>query len=105
MTQQPIGRGPGAHVDTSTPELRKHIRAIEAGNRLEAEWMADERLEELVGFCDLVVSHAISAREGAWRRDRAVAGVHLGHARGALILALKFFNSLPSDASGKWGEA
>ncbi len=67
--------------------------------------MADERLGQIVEFCDLVVSHAISAREGAWRRDQAVAGVHLGHARGALILALKLFNSLPSDAGGKGGVA
>ncbi len=88
-------------VGASTPELKWHLREIERGNRLEADWMSDARLEELVGLCDLVASHVISAREGAWRRDQGLAGVHLGHARGALILALKFFNSLPPDASGK----
>ncbi len=92
-------------VGASTPELRKHIRAIEEGNRAEAEWMSDARLDELASFCDLAVSHLISAREGAWRRDQGLAGVHLGHARGALILALKFFNALSSDASGKGGAA
>ena len=34
------------NVRAQTPELAKHLRAIEEDNRRDREWMADERLEE-----------------------------------------------------------
>ena len=87
-------------VCAPTPELKKHQREIEVGNRRDAEWMADERLDELVSLCDIVSSHSISAREAAWRRDQTLLGTHLRHARNGLVLALKTFNLLPSDTDG-----
>jgi hypothetical protein len=81
------------------PELGKHLRAIEEGNRGDREWMAEERLAELVTLCDIVASHSTSAREAAWRRDQALLRTHLRHAREGLVLALKTFNSLPGDPS------
>jgi len=81
-----------------TPELKRHLREIAEGNRRDREWMAVDRLEEVVGLCDLVASHAISASEGARRRDQALLGEHLRHARGALVLAIGVFKSLPFDA-------
>jgi hypothetical protein len=51
-------------MNAPTPELAKQLRAIEAGNRHDREWMAD-RLEEIVFLCDIVSSHSISAREAA----------------------------------------
>jgi hypothetical protein len=79
------------------PELRKHLGAIQAGNRLDREWMSDERFNEIAWFSDIVGSHLISAREAAFRRDRSLLGDHLRHAREGLVLALKTFNILPSD--------
>jgi hypothetical protein len=87
------------NAQTSIPELAKHQRAIEEDNRHDREWMADERLDELVLLCDIVSSHSISAREAAWRRDQALLGTHLRHAREGLMLALRTFNTLPPDAS------
>jgi hypothetical protein len=82
-----------------TPELAKHLRAIEEDNRRDREWMADERLAELVFLCEIVSSHSTSAREAAWRRDQTLLGMHLRHAREGLILALKTFNALPPEVS------
>ena len=84
---------------TQTPELAKHLRAIEEGNRRDALWMADERLDELVFLCDIVASHSIIAREGARMGDQALLETHLRHAREGLMLALKTYKALPSDAS------
>jgi hypothetical protein len=77
-----------------SPELKKHLREIEEGNRRDAEWLADDwTTEELVKLCDIVASHSVSAREAAWRQDPCLTGTHLRHARGALILAIKVFNA------------
>lgn len=81
------------------PELARHLRAIKQGNRRDAEWMAEERLDELVFLCDIVRSHSTCASEAAWRRDQALLGTHLRHSREGLILALKTFKALPSDTS------
>ena len=83
------------------PELRKHLLAIEAGNLVDREWMSDERFDEIVSFCGIVASHCTSAAEAAWRRDQVLTGTHLRHAREGLMLALKIFNMLPSDAGGR----
>jgi hypothetical protein len=58
---------------------------------------ADELLDELAMLLDIVTSHAISAREAAWRRDREVAGAHLRHARDGLKLALRTYNELGAE--------
>jgi hypothetical protein len=79
------------------PELKKHLRAIESGNVIDRLWMEDERFDEIVSFCGIVASHCTSAAEAAWRRDKALTGTHLRHAREGLVLALKTFNMLPSD--------
>ena len=63
------------------PELARHLRAIEDDNRRDREWMAEERLDELIFLCEIVSSHSISAREAAWRRDQPLLGAHLRHAR------------------------
>ena len=41
----------------SSPELRKHSRAIEAGNCIDRLWMEDERFDEIVSLCDIAASH------------------------------------------------
>jgi hypothetical protein len=78
-----------------TPELARHFRAIEDSNHRVQEWLADDRLEELVMLCDIIASHSTSAREAAWRRDQTLLGMHLQHARESLKLALKTFGLLP----------
>jgi hypothetical protein len=82
-----------------TPELAKHLRAIEEGNRRDREWMADERLEEIIRLCGLVDSHLISAGHAARRRDQALLGYHLRHAWDDLILARQEYKALPSETS------
>jgi hypothetical protein len=82
-----------------TPELAAHLRAIEKGNHRDREWMADERFNEIVFLCDIVISHLTSAREHAWRCEQMKLGEELRHARGGLILVLKTFNVLPPEAS------
>ena len=68
-------------MNAPTPELAKQLRAIEAGNRHDREWMAEDRLDEIVFLCDIVSSHSISAREAARRGDQPLLGTHLRHAR------------------------
>jgi hypothetical protein len=87
------------NVRTPTPELAKHLRAIEEGNRRDREWMADERLDELVFLCEIVASHCTSAREAAWRRDQTLLGDHMRHAWEGLQAARSLFKALPTDAS------
>jgi hypothetical protein len=86
-------------MNAPTPELAKHLRAIEAGNQRDHEWMADERFDESVLLCDIVISHLISAREAAWRRDQKLLGDHMRHAWEGLQAARSLFKALPSDAS------
>jgi hypothetical protein len=81
-----------------SPELARHQRAIDEGNRRDREWMVDERLEEIVRLCGLIDSHVISAGQAAWRRDQALLGYHLGRARADLISALQAYKALPPDA-------
>lgn len=83
------------------PELNKHLRAIEAGNIIDRDWMSDERFDEIVELCAIAESHLVSAREAGFRRDKTLLGTHLRHAREGLILALKTFNMLPSDVGGR----
>jgi hypothetical protein len=81
-------------ASAQTPELKRHLRDIEEGNRRSAEWLADDwDTDELIRLCGLVASHAISAGEAARRQDPGLTGTHLRHRRGALILALKVFNA------------
>lgn len=90
-----------APVSASLPELKKHLRAIEASNSVDRLWMADERFDEIVSLCGIVASHCASAAEAAWRRDQALTGTHLRHAREGLMLALKAFNTLPEADGGR----
>ena len=83
-----------------TPELTRHLRAIAECSRRDREWMADDRFDELVWLLDISISHLISAREAAWRRDQRLLGTHLGHGREALILALKTSKALPEASVG-----
>jgi hypothetical protein len=46
-----------APVSASLPELKKHLRAIEAGNEIDRLWMGDERFDELVSLCSIAASH------------------------------------------------
>jgi hypothetical protein len=81
----------------SSPELRKHLRGIEASNRIDRLWMEDERFDEVVSLCDVADSHLISAREAGFRRDRSLLGDHLRRARDGLKLAIQTYNMLPAD--------
>jgi hypothetical protein len=97
----PAPKAADVPASASPPELKKHLRAIEAGNRVDRLWMEDERFDELVSLCGIASSHCTSAAEAAWRRNQALTGTHLRHAREGLMLALKIFNLLPSDAGGR----
>ena len=81
----------------SSPELRKHLRGIEASNRIDRLWMEGERFDEIVSLCDIADSHLVSAREAGFRRDRSLLGDHLRRARDGLRLAIQTFNMLPAD--------
>jgi hypothetical protein len=85
----------------STAELKKHLRAIEASNTIDRLWMQDERFDEVISLCGIVASHCTSAAEATWRRDQALTGTHLRHAREGLMLALKAFNTLPEADRGR----
>ena len=84
-----------------TPELAKHLWAIDESNRHDREWMAEDRLNEIVFLCDVVASHSISAREAGRRGDKPLLGTHLLHAREGLMLALKTYKALPSEAASE----
>ena len=86
-------------MNAPTPELAKQLRAIEAGNRHDREWMAEDRLDEIVFLCDIVSSHSISAREAARRGDQPLLGTHLRHACEGMMLAIKTFKVLPLETS------
>ena len=86
-----------------SPELSKHLRAIEESNRAYRDWIAGEagdaddvRFNEIRTLCNIAASHGISAGEAAYRQDQNLLGEHLRHAREALVLALKAFNALGS---------
>ncbi len=83
------------NAQSPTPELARHLRVIEEDNRRDREWMADERLEEIIRLCGFVDSHIICASQAAWRRDQALLGHHLQCARTELISALQTYNMLP----------
>ena len=70
-------------------ELEAHKRVIEQSNRAARAWDCDEKFDELFRLCAIVGSHMISAGEAAWRQDEKLLTTHLGHAREALILALR----------------
>lgn len=90
----------GAAVSApAIPELARHRRAIAAANRVDREWMEDERFDELVSLFDIVASHTVSAREAAFRRDRTLLGEHLNHARNGLKLTIQIYNLLPKDGA------
>jgi hypothetical protein len=84
---------------TQTPELAKHLRSIEEDNRRDREWMADDRLEEIIRLCGFVDSHMICAGQAAWRGDQGLLGYHLRHAWDDLKAARMEFKGLPSEAS------
>jgi len=70
-------------------ELAAHRRQIAHENRQARAWNTEEKFEEMIRLASIVESHVVSAREAAWRQDEALLRTHLGHAREALILALK----------------
>jgi hypothetical protein len=84
-----------------TPDLKKHLRAIDAGNHVARFRMEDERFDAIESLCNIAGSHCASAALSSWRRDKDLTGIHLRHARNALVLVLKVFNTLPSDAGGR----
>jgi hypothetical protein len=82
-----------------SPELAKHLRAIEEDNRRDREWLADEHFDEIAFHIEIVSSHLVSAREAARRRDQGLLGYHLRHAWDDLAAARRVFKALPSEAS------
>ena len=78
-----------------TPELAKHMRKIEDGNRVDRCWMEEERLAELEHLCDIVSRHFSIAREAASVRDRKVLGDYIRSGVENVRQALKVFKLLP----------
>jgi hypothetical protein len=82
-----------------TPELTKHLRSIEAGNRLDREWMADERFDALIEMSDRAMSLWLSIREAAYRRERATLEIHCPQIRALTLGAFETVKALPPVAS------
>jgi hypothetical protein len=87
------------NVRTPTPELAKHLRAIEEGNQRDREWMADEHFDEIVRLIEIVSSHLICAREAGRRGDQGLLGYHMSAAWDDLRSARREFKALPSHAN------
>jgi hypothetical protein len=81
------------------PELTKHLRAIDEGNRRDREWMAEERFDEIVRLIEIVSSHLICAREAGRRGDEGLLGYHMSAAWDDLQSARREFKALPSHAN------
>jgi hypothetical protein len=82
-----------------TPELAKHLRTIQDGNRADREWMADERYESLVEMSDRAISLWLSIREAARRRERAPLDMHCPQIRVLTLGVFETVKELPPEAS------
>jgi hypothetical protein len=83
---------------TPEPELAKHLRAIEARNRREREWMADDRYDALVEMSDKAISLWLSIREASYRRERAILDIHCPQIRALTLGAFETVKALPPEA-------
>jgi hypothetical protein len=86
-------------MNAPSPELAKHRRAIEEGNRLDRDWMADERFHALVEMSDRAMSLWLSIREAAYRRERATLEIHCPQIRALTLGAFETVKALPPVAS------
>jgi hypothetical protein len=86
-----------------TPELAKHMRAIQEGNRRDREWMADDRFDALVEMSDRAISLWLSIREGAYRRERATLDIHCPQIRALTLGAFETVKILPPESVGNAG--
>ena len=86
-------------MNAPSPELAKHRRAIEEGNRLDRDWMADERFDALVEMSDRAMSLWLSIREAAYRRERATLEIHCPQIRALTLGAFETVKLLPSERS------
>jgi hypothetical protein len=82
-----------------TPELARHLRALEEGNRSDREWMADERFEALVEMSDRAISLWVSIREASYRRERATLDIHCPQIRALTLGAFETVKALPLEPS------
>ena len=83
----------------TTPELAKHLRAIDESNRRDREWMADDRFDALIEFADRAISLWISIREASYRHERATLDIHCPQIRILTLGAFKTVRALPPEAS------
>jgi hypothetical protein len=58
----------------------------------------DEHFEAIIAEMDVLVSHAISAREAAWRGNSIFLKMHLFDTRAALLAALAKFKKIVETA-------
>lgn len=85
-------------MNAPSPELAKHLRTIKEGNRLERDWMADERFDALVEMSDRAMSLWLSIREAAYRRERATLEIHCPQIRALTLGAFETVKALPPEA-------
>jgi len=86
-------------MNAPSPELAKHLRAIEEANQRDAEWMADDRFDALVEFADRAISLWRSLREASYRRERATLDIHCPQIRILTLGAFATVKALPSEPS------
>jgi hypothetical protein len=82
-----------------TPELAKHLRAIQEGNRDDREWMAEDRYDSLIEMSDRAISLWLSIREGAFRRERQTLDIHCPQIRCLTLGAFETVKMIPPKAS------
>jgi hypothetical protein len=61
----------------------------------------NEHFEAIIAEMDMLVSHAISAREAAWRGNSIFVKLHLFDARAALLVALAELKQIVEPAEGR----
>lgn len=80
------------------PELRSHLRVIEASNRRDREWSADEFPPELRLY-ETVRNLTGLAREACRRGDLTAEGAQLRAAKAEFVLLLSSYNARLEAAS------
>lgn len=87
-------------MNAPSPELKKHQRAIEEGNRIDRVWMANDRYDALVEMSDRAISLWISIREASFRRERRTLDIHCPQIRVLTLGAFETVKMLPAESEG-----
>ena len=86
-------------MNAPSSELAKHLRTIKDGNRLDREWMSEDRFDALVEMSDRAISLWLSIREASYRRERAILDIHCPQIRALTLGAFETVKALPPEGS------